>query len=71
LPNNGIVNWFTGFSVPNNGRFSLISNSIAAISFPEILFAITSAATLICEDHISFGSCSTHPGLGNICSKSF
>ena len=32
--------------------------------------AIASAITEACDDHISCGLCSTHPGLGNICVNS-
>jgi hypothetical protein len=39
------------------------------LSMPAL--AIASAATPACDDHISSGSCSTHPGCGKICVNSF
>ncbi|TCN65633.1 hypothetical protein CLV25_11022 [Acetobacteroides hydrogenigenes] len=45
---------------------------IAAISNPvKPALATTSAATDAWVYQISLGSCSTHPGLGNSCSKGF
>jgi len=34
-------------------------------------FVSASAATPACDDQMSRGSCSTHPGLGKICGNSF
>src|SRR5690606_15333169 len=45
---------------------------IAAICWGLKLFLESASVnTETCEVHISMGSCSTHPALGNFCSKSF
>ena len=45
---------------------------IAATSVGDTLaFVNASAATPACDDQMSRGLCSTHPGLGKICGNSF
>ena len=65
LPHNGWIYRLSGVSVPDDRSFPLIRNTDRRnISGVNSDFPMASVATLSCEDHISIGSCSTHPGFG-------
>ena len=72
LPDDGVVNRFAGLAIPDDGRFALVRDADGG----DVLGAhlgppSASTATPICDAQISCGSCSTHPGAGNICVNSF
>ncbi len=70
LPHNRVVHRLARSAVPDQRRLPLFTMPTAAISLASRpACASASAATPICVDQISIGSCSTQPGSGKIWAK--